>query len=157
LRGGRVSGEGGTHGSRLLPLPGLPPLQRRTDLAVGRLPRSERVELTRGEPTVGAGCSGRVTWRRSPPARRRGGASCSVGTLRANSGSYSFTRVRRREILRTSHLRSSKKFVTISHIQAPAKITHLSDTSTPLTGVCCRPYVGPGPRRCRGRETEIRL
>src|ERR687897_702762 len=35
------------------------------------------------------GCSGRATWRRSPPPLRLGGASCSVGDPRVNPGSYS--------------------------------------------------------------------
>ena len=64
--------------------------------------------------------------------------------------------VRLRGSLRTSALRSSKKFVTISHIQAPAKITHLSETSTPLTGVCCRRYVWGPALEDAGVESEIR-
>jgi hypothetical protein len=45
------------------------------------------------------------------------------------------------EVLRTSALRSSRTFA-----KKVSNITHLSDTPTPLTGVCCTRYVGTGPR-----------
>jgi hypothetical protein len=41
------------------------------------------------------------------------------------------------------------------HSQAPANITHLSDASTPLTGVCCRHFMW-GPALDAAVETEIR-
>ena len=67
-----------------------------------------------------------------------------------------YTEVRGRGILRTSPRRRSKKFVTISHIQAPAKITHLSDTSTLPQEYAADVVWGPALEDA-GVETEIRL
>src|SRR5687767_6473028 len=67
-----------------------------------------------------------------------------------------FTQLPGRGILRTSPRRRSKKFVTISHIQAPAKITHLSDTSTLPQEYAADVVWGPALEDA-GVETEIRL
>ena|SRR5215216_1253013 len=85
------------------------------------------------------------------PGRSSQGPGVWAGGYSPNCVEQEFYEVRLLGILGSwiSALRSSKKFVTKCYIQATAKITQLSDSPAPLTGVCCLHHV------LRGSKGEV--